>query len=266
TEQQAEEGIRPGIDRVQTGIEATRGRQQLARAEAQETVARAALNTMMGLGPEAAVGELPALSLGDPPAENDGLIEQALEARAELEVVRGLRDQYRQEARLTRAQGRPDLAPQLRGGSLIRGVQDTGVGLGITWPFLDHGSRRARVRQSEEAANAQGARLQAARNLVRQETVQALARVRATGAVVRDYQGGVLEQSRRVLEARRTGFQAGLTTVLELLEAQRTYRGVLAEYANALADHAEARAELERATGAVPADLLPTPGEKRSPR
>jgi Outer membrane efflux protein len=193
-------------------------------------------------------------------------------------------------ARLARAQGRPDLAPQFRAGSVTRGFGDSGIGIGISLPLFDYGSRRHRIRQAEESARAQEARIAATRRQVRQEVEQALARLQAADAVVRD-QGGVLEGARRLLEASRTGFQAGATSVIAILEAQRTYRSVLTDYTNALAAAGAllrrlgtllrrlavarlspargyppevsaagghpARAELERATGAVPADRLP---------
>jgi outer membrane protein, heavy metal efflux system len=89
---------------------------------------------------------------------------------------------------------------------------------------------------------------------------QALARRRAAEVVIRDYQQGVLDQARRLLDASRTGFQAGATSVIALLEAQRTFRSVQTEYTNALAAYALAQAELERSTGAVPAALLPVAG------
>jgi cobalt-zinc-cadmium efflux system outer membrane protein len=60
-----------------------------------------------------------------------------------------------------------------------------------------------------------------------------------------------------VVRARQTGFQAGLTSTVAVLEAQRTYRAVLSDYTDPLVAHAKARAELERATGAFPANLLP---------
>lgn len=260
TRRQAEEGLRPGIDGVQTGIEVARTRQQLTRADSQVTLAQAALNTLMGRAPADPLGELPPLPTTLEPLAHEPAIRQAQAARAEVGVSEALREQFRQEGRLARSQGRPDLVPQIRTGSLTRGGGSTGVGIGITLPLFDYGSRRNRVRQAEESARAQEARLAATRNQIGQEVQQAATRVRAAEAVIRDFQGGVLDQTRRLVEASRTGFQAGLTTVVQLLEAQRTYRAVFADYTNALADYAEARAELERATGAFPATLLPAAG------
>jgi outer membrane protein, heavy metal efflux system len=257
TRRLTEEGLRPGIDRVQTEIEVTRARQQVTQAESRVATATAALNTMMGRSAMEPVGDLPPLPATFTAVGAEGALQQALAARAEIEVNEALRQQFLQEARLARAQGRPDLVPQFRVGSVTDGFEDAGIGLGVSLPLLDYGSRRDRVQQAEESARAQAARTAATRNQVRQEVQQAIARVRAAEATIQGYQQGVLDQARRLLEATRTGFQAGLYSIVQVLEAQRTYRAVLSEYTNALADYAQARAELERATGAVPATLLP---------
>jgi outer membrane protein TolC len=263
---QAEVGSRPGIDLTQTGIEVARARQQVTQAESQVTTAQAALNTLMGRSPAESIGPLPSLTVsaqpGAVPDESDTAVRQALAARAEIAAAEAARDALHQEARLARAQGRPDLAPQFRAGSVTRGIADAGFGIGITLPLFDYGSRRHHVRQAEEAARAQEDRITAMRNQVRQEVEQALARRRAAEAIIRDYQPGVLDQARRLLEASRTGFQAGATSVIALLEAQRTYRSVQTDYTNALAAYAQAQAELERATGSVPAALLPVAGSQ----
>jgi outer membrane protein TolC len=268
---QAEVGSRPGIDLTQAGIEVARARQQVTQAESQVITAQGALNTLMGRSPAEPIGPLPSLSVsaqpGAMPEESDTAVRQALAARAEIPAAEAARDAFHQEARLARAQGRPDLAPQFRAGSVTRGIADAGFGIGITLPLFDYGSRRHRVRQAEEAARAQEDRIAATRNQVRQEVEQALTRRRAAEAVIRDYQQGVLDQARRLLEASRTGFQAGATSVIALLEAQRTYRSVQTEYTNALAAYAQAQAELERATGTVSPELLPAAGsEPRSSR
>jgi outer membrane protein, heavy metal efflux system len=268
TRRQVEVGSRPGIDRVQTGIEVTRARQQVTLAESRVATALSALNTRLGRPPLEPVGSLPPLTLSAAPGmraedvggDSDTAVRQALESRTEITAAEASRDALRQEARLARAEGRPDLTPQFRAGSVTRGVHDAGIGIGVTLPLFDYGSRRQRIRQAEEAARAQAGRITAARQQVQQEVAQARARLHAAEAVIRDYQQGILDQARRLLEASRTGFQTGLTSLVSVLEAQRTYRSVLTEYTNALADDAQARAELERATGAVPAQLLPAIG------
>jgi cobalt-zinc-cadmium efflux system outer membrane protein len=268
---QAEEGLRPEIDPVQTEIEVSRSRQQLILAESQVTIAQAALNTLLGRSPAEPVAAQPLLvnagaSSGDPaftkPIDRELAIRQALASRTEIAVEEAQGEAFRQAGRLARSEGRPDLVPQLRAGSVTRGFSDYGVGVGISLPFLDYGSRRNRVRQAEVSAQAQAARVAATQNQVRQEVTQAVVRLEAATNVVRQYQQGVLSQARRLLDASLRALQLGApgASLLNVLEAQRTYRGVVTEYTAAMASYAQAQAELERATGAVPAALLPQPG------
>lgn len=304
---QVEEGARAGIDLAQTGLEVSRARRQVTLADAQVVAALAALNTALGRDPAtpvAALTPLSAQSVGSdvsadgqnkaplvtvlpgtvaapitplaqtsPPATGAvdlgtiTLLNQALSARAEIQSGQATGEQFRQEARLARAEGRPDLVPQFRVGYFTRGLQSAsegngaGIGIALTLPLLDYGSRRNRIKQAEQAALAQDARVVAIQNEVRQQVTQALARQRAAEEVVGVYQGGTLEQAQRLLDGSRVGFREGRTSVVALLEAQRSFRAVQNEYVNALADAAIARAEVERAVGLSPATsatLVPT--------
>ncbi len=296
---QVEEGVRPGIDLAQTGLEVSRSERQVTLAEGQVAVALAAFNTALGREPSTLVGPLTPLLTAAPPGGtkvpgNPGatlppvapvpggtpasapapqnlpaggavdlstatLLTQSLSARAEIQEAQATGEQFRQEARLARAEGRPDLVPQFRVGYFTRGLQPAndgngaGIGIALTLPILDYGSRRNRIQQAEQAASAQDARVLSVQNEVRGQVTGALARQRAAEEVVRSYPGGALDQARRLLEGSRVGFLEGRTSIVALLEAQRSFRAVQNEYVNALADAAIARAEVERATGAFSA-------------
>lgn len=257
TRRQVELGSRPGIDQTQTGIEVTRARLEGAQAEGQVRIATVALNTLMGRSPSQFVGALSPLASTTTEVNPEDALRTALDRRTEVVSDDAERVALLQEARLARAEGRPDIVPQLRAGSVIRGVSEAGLGVGITLPLLDYGGRRHRIRQAEDAAGALALRVTARRNQVAQEVEQALTRLQTADAVLMAYSQGLLEQSKRLLEASRTGFQSGQTGILAVLEAQRTYRTVQTDYTGALVDQALALAELERATGAVSADGLP---------
>lgn len=195
---------------------------------------------------------------------NNRLLNQALSARAEIQTEQATGEQLRQEARAVRAEGRPDIVPQFRVGYFTRGLQPAesgsgaGIGVALTLPFLDYGSRKNRLEQLTQSARAQDQRIVAVQNEVRQQVAQAVARQRSAEAVVQAYQDGTLEQARVLLEGSRVGFREGRTSVVALLEAQRSFRAVQNEYVNALADAAIARADIERAIGGVSPSLLPT--------
>jgi cobalt-zinc-cadmium efflux system outer membrane protein len=266
TRRQVEEGLRPGIDRTQTGIEVTRAQQQAMLAASRVRAAEAALNTLLGQAPDQAIPTLSPLIFSPVKPDLEAVAREALAQRAEIQAQEAVRDASRGEARLARAQGRPDLVPQFRAESVTRSGPDPGIGLGISLPLFDYGSRRHRIRQAEETTRAQTDRIEGTRNDVRRDVEQAIARLQGSDSVVASYQQGLLDQARKLLEASRAGFQSGLTSVVGVLEAQRTYRSVLIEYTNALVEHALARAELERAVGSVSPSLLPAVSEGKKPR
>jgi len=152
-----------------------------------------------------------------------------------------------------RAEGRPDIAPLARVGSVLRPQPNDsgngfGVGVSISLPIFDYGSRRARLRQAEASLTAQQLDGQATRRRVEGEVIQAVARLQAAEAVIATYRDGVLEKATQLRDASRTGFREGQTNILAVLEAQRSYRAVQNDYIQAVTDALIARADVERAT------------------
>jgi cobalt-zinc-cadmium efflux system outer membrane protein len=247
---QVELGARPGIDLTQLQVELARARQLQIQAEAGVRLAEATLNTLMGQPPEAPLS-ISSLAFSIRRSESAPSVETALDRRAEVAAEQAQLDLLRQQARLVRTEGRPDLALTGRLESITERPRMGGVGVGITLPFLDYGSRRRRVRQIERLAEAQEARVEASRIQVRLDVAGAIVRLRAAERLARQYEEGLVDQARRLAEAERTRFQTGAGGPLTVLEAQRTYRSVLSDYYSALAAHEQAKAELEWALGSV---------------
>jgi outer membrane protein, heavy metal efflux system len=248
---QVEVGTRPGIDLTQLQVELTRARQLQLQAEAGLHLAAAELNILMGRSPDIPVAAASRLTFVPHPVEAQPSTQVALARRAEVAAEQAGLEALQQQSRLIRTEGRPDLTLGARLDSFSSSPQTGGVGLGITFPFLDYGSRRSRLRQTRLLAEAQAVRVEATRNQVRLDLEQALTRLRTAEQLVRQYQEGLVDQARRLAEAERTRFQTGAGSPLSVLEAQRTYRSVLSDYYGALAAHETAKAELEWATGSV---------------
>jgi len=254
---QVDAGARPGLDALQSGIEVSRAQQRIATAEANVTAAESALNTLMGRPP---LEPLPDLSLT--PATADAVdpaaaISGALSNRVEITVEEATRDLYASQERQAVADGRPDLAPQFRADSVTRGgVRNSGIGIGISLPLIDYGNRRNQIAQARKSIAAQDARIDAARAQVRQETVEAVARVIAADKAVGLVQTGMLDQARQILDASKVGYREGGTGILALIDAERTYNQLQSDYQNAVVDAAVAHARLEWATGSMSPELL----------
>jgi cobalt-zinc-cadmium efflux system outer membrane protein len=263
---QVELGSRPGIDLTQLQVELTRARQLELRARSDVRLAEAALNTLMGRAPDAAIGPVAHLTtegssqLAAPSSQPEpsqpgagsrepGAASAASPQRPEVAVEQARLDALRQQDRLIRTEGRPDVTIAGRLESFTREPRVGGVGIGISLPLFDYGSRRHRLRQTRRLAEAQAARVEATWNKVRLEVEQATSRLRTAEQLVRQYQEGLLDQARRLAEAERTRFQTGAGSPLLVLEAQRTYRSVLSDYYGALAAREQAKAELAWARG-----------------
>ncbi len=251
-------GARPGIEAIQTAIEVARARQLVAQASGEEQAARAALNAYLGRAPLDPI-ETSAAFLRESaaaPAPDIALAQQrALDSRAEVAVARADRDVPLAQASLYRAQGRPDISPSFRISQITPTYMDAGVGVVISVP-IDYGTRRGLIRQSQQSAEAQTARLAGAQAQVRLDAEQAVVRLSAAQAVLGEYDTGLLANAQTVLDSALAGYRAGGTTIITVLDAQRTYRQIVSERLNAQASVAEARAALDRAVGAVPATLL----------
>lgn len=96
------------------------------------------------------------------------------------------------------------------------------------------------------------------------EIERAAAELAAAREVALGYQATVLPRTQELLQATRAGFDSGLTSFLEVLEAQRLARLTQTEYLNALFEATRARIALDRALGAVPG-LAPTAPAPSSP-
>ena len=250
-------GARPGIERRQTAVEAARARTLEAQAAGEEQAARANLNAYLGRAPLDPIDAALGTDAGAAPTPPDIAAAErlALRSRAEVAVAEATRDIPSARARLGRAQGRPDIAPEFRISQITPTYMDAGLGVVITVP-LDYGTRRNQIRADEQTADADQSRVIGTQAQVRLEAAQAAVRLGAAQDALREYDGGLLENARAVLDAALFGFREGATTIISVLDAQRTYQAVAAERLDAQAQAAQARADFDRAVGAVPPVLL----------
>jgi cobalt-zinc-cadmium efflux system outer membrane protein len=122
-----------------------------------------------------------------------------------------------------------------------------GASFSINLPF-------SRWRHQGEVETARASRtqaeveLRAAQIRVESEVRDAYSRYQASVSRLKLYQGGVLKEAARVLEARLYAYQRGGATLLEVIDAQKTSATIQLAYSQALADHANALVTLEQAT------------------
>jgi cobalt-zinc-cadmium efflux system outer membrane protein len=254
---QVDVGEIPAQDLIKAETELARAESDVTRARAQVETNRVLLNTLIGRSAEAPLTAAEPLTFAPVSADQAALVAQATSQRPEFALAEARVAAARENVRLQRADYRPDLGVSLLQNTNVKSEdflrpRSTGVGLGLIFPLFDTGRIRGRVRQAESQVREQENLRAQARLDVSRDVGDAYAQVKATETLVTRYERDVLPQSQELLNKAQFGYERGGTTLLEYLEAQRTFRNTRAEYLTVLGDNARARAELERATGQGP--------------
>jgi multidrug efflux system outer membrane protein len=155
----------------------------------------------------------------------------------------------------------PQVELQLRRNAVF-GEGDIAVRAVITAPIFDFGSIKNEKRAAQAEARAQQAHIALLKSQAASQIEQALILLEQRRATAEIYRSGIVPQTLELLRKTRIGFDAGASTYLEVLEAQRTLRSVQAEYLEALVGVRTSQIELERASGVT---LLSTTSTSTTP-
>ena len=260
-QKQVELGTRPGIDLEQLALETLRAENLRTQAISKVKNAEQALNLILG---RPATNPIPGLApLALPPKSEpvETLLASALTLRPELKQVAAEQEGGEAKRKLIQAEGKPDLSPMVRVGSLFRGIPSAssgngaGIGVSLSLP-LDHGARRAQKAAIEERLEAGKSRREDVARQIEREVREAAEKLSAAQAILARYETEALPRIERLLRASRIGFEEGKTSVLAVIEAQRTHRLIQSDALQAHADVLLAVAALDKARG-VSLTVLP---------
>ncbi len=141
----------------------------------------------------------------------------------------------------------PDIQPrserrQAKGQDVIIGPM-----LSIELPVFDQ--NQARIAKAGYELEQRLRVLEGLRRTLRQEVREAVDQAQAAWDVARFYQREVVPQARKSLELSRAAYKAGRSSILSVLDAQRSFLAARDQYAAALQRAATAVPALERAVG-----------------
>ena len=253
---QVELGTRPGIEREQLALETLRTENLKTQAASRVKSAEHALNLLLGRPADSPLPELAPIAL---PQETErepveAALASALSLRSELKQAVAEREGIEAQLKLAQAGGKPDLAPMVRVGSLLRGIpagntgNGAGVGISLSLP-IDHGARRAQKSALLERLEGQKSRREDVARQIEREVREAWEKLAAAREVLTRYEGEALPRSERLLRASQIGFEEGKTSVLAVIEAQRTQRQLQSDTLQARTDVLLAVAALDKARG-----------------
>lgn len=251
---QVEVGQLAAQDLVKADIELARAESDAVRAQNNLNRASFAFNALIGRPAELSVKATEPTLFAPLAGEVSPLIAQALSARPEIAAGEAEVKAAKANIALQRSDLRPDLDVSLLANTNLRSQdfmspKTAGLGLSLAFPLFDTGRIRGRVREAESLVKALENDLLQAKLQVSQEVSDAFSRVRMTETLVARYQREILPGAKDLLSKAEFGYGRGALTLLDFLEAQRTYKATQLESLAALSENAKARADLDRAVG-----------------
>lgn len=123
------------------------------------------------------------------------------------------------------------------------------IKLGASIPLKFSNRRNADLKIAEIGRKQAETEYKQIENSIRTEVMQAYYQYQATQKHLKQFDNGMLSEAKSIQDGTIYSYQRGESSILEVLNAQRTYNDIRQRYIETLADNAVALIELERKTG-----------------
>jgi cobalt-zinc-cadmium efflux system outer membrane protein len=176
----------------------------------------------------------------------DDLKAQALTARADLQAAQAGVALAQKTLTLERSNATRDIGGEL---DYSHAASQNVVGVNATIDLPIHDRNQGNIARAEVGVRQATDTQLATRYQVITDVVNAYYGWQSSEKVVKLYESGYLEQARQSLDISRYVYQRGAGTLLDLLDAERTYRETQLGYRQALSDYMTSVAQLNFAVG-----------------
>lgn len=265
-EKRAQVGSATQLDVLQARASLAQATLTRVKAEGQLALDRGLLAQVLGISPTGLPAlvpipaDLPLLPI--PPSELQRILDEAMYARPEVRQAMASIDAAEANIRAARASGLPSVA-------LAAGLNATrddngkragnSIGITLNVPLDINGATRAQVQQAQAQRDAQTASLELSRRAVESDAWQSYYTL---SSALETVQAAILVErnARQAAEAALARYQAGVSSILDVLNAQSAEATASQQLAAARFDWLTARATLAWALGGtLPADPLSWP-------
>lgn len=240
----------------QSKLEAASLLNEVYQAESEEQQALTSLSVFLGdskIMDREVTGDLNAFNRD---FSIDDLILQALNERADLLAARQNTEVTKSLISLEKANRVIDLGISAGAERHTEAINEiapsptvNAVKIGISIPLKFSNKRNAGVKIAEMASSQAEIEYKQTEQAIRAEVMQAYQQYVATQKQLRQFHNGMLAEAQIILEGIIYSYKRGESSILEVLNAQRTYNNVRKDYYQVLADNASALIELERKAG-----------------
>jgi len=179
----------------------------------------------------------------------DELVQRSLERRPDMRAARVRIAQARKTLTLAQRQVIPDVTisafyDQDQGNQFPR----TG-GVGISIPIPLFYQQKGQISQARVGLTSTELALRQAEYDVRAEVMKASAAWKSADAIARRFETSVVKKIETLRRSQELAYQKGAVGVLDLIDAQRSYRAIMLDYYAALSNRSKAWADLLMAYG-----------------
>jgi len=249
-------GEAPAVQGIRADIETVKLEQERIRAHSEVTAQLATLNRLLGRASEIELIPSDSLLLPIEPLAIEVLLSRAKTQRPELAQAQAQLQVSEGEISLVKARSRPTLSLDLATDfwSLDRRstIQPLGLQVRYSLPFGIDYSQRAQLKKAQAERSAEEAELDVRQQAVAIEVERAALKLRAARTAALNYEAEVLPRVEMLFAITRKGFDDGLTSFVEVLEAQRSARISHQEYEILLMEALRADLALAGALGENP--------------
>ena len=245
----------PELNVTRSELELARAETDLTRADVATHSARLALQLLLGLRqPDTAFAVTGTLAFIPVALPADSLLAAVSEERPDVRAAQVRIDQSRSLLDLTTATllPTPILSLVYQNGVPFGNGSNYALGVGLSLPLLYwNGGERERARAGVDAADleARHAEAQAANDVQ-----AALDAYQAARGLAERYESGLLAKAQHALDMARYAYRTGATSLLDVLDAVRSYADTRSDYNTALHDYWISAYAIDRAVGK---DLIP---------
>jgi cobalt-zinc-cadmium efflux system outer membrane protein len=176
----------------------------------------------------------------------DSLKQEALQARADYLAAQSNVTLAQNTLTLERSNAARDVSGDL---DYSRTGPDNTMGVGVSFDLPIHDRNQGNIARSQVLVRQATEQELAARYLVTTDVVNAFAGWQTSQKVVALYESGYLRESQESLDISRYVYQRGAGNLLDLLDAERTYRDTQLGYRQALAAYMTSVQQLNFAVG-----------------
>ena len=229
----------PEVDLIRSRVAALQYANAVRRAELAVQEAAMRLKTVLGR----AADSPPAEVSGDLQRESttvalEELRATALDSRPDLRALRLDQERAAAELRLQMAQAKPDLTVGAEYRRQQVNAQSNSLGFFVSAPLQIFNRNQGEIARARQEQRQGGLRVHALELVVATEVENAYNRFQTAQGLLQAIRGQLLEGARDVREITDFSYQRGEATLLQLLDAQRTFNDTMQDYNEARAEYA----------------------------